>query len=51
MSWKIGKGLYIVHTHLNAVIPHSYFASCRFVVLIIDKMKIGEDLVYDKTGM
>ena len=49
MSWKIGRSLYIVHTHLNTVLPHSYFVFCRFVVLI-DEMKIREDLVYDKTG-
>ena len=50
MSWKIDRGLYIVHAHLNAVLHHSYFVACRFVVLIIDEMKIREDLVYDKTG-
>ena len=32
---------------LSWYIP-TYF--CRFVVLIIDEMKIREDLVYDKTG-
>ena len=39
-----------MHTHLNAVLPHAYFVSCRFVVFIIDEIKICEDPFFGKTG-
>ena len=32
------------------IIKYIYISFSRFVVLIVDEMKVREDLIYDKTG-
>lgn len=55
MNWKIGGGLYMyLCVHVCTCVTLYTFAMFmlyhRYVVLVMDEMKVREDLVYDKTG-